>query len=126
MLRTLISSALCLIIIVIFCSCAQKGVIVTADPQKFGELEGCFDFLGASVEQGGPIVKRLCSQDINKIVSFSRLNNQKGERLKALVCGDKADPEKFKTFFQALTPAEKSRVIRSFELFGYNINGYGC
>ncbi len=116
---------LCLLVVTCY-SCAQKGVVVTADPERLSELDGCFALLGASVNSGGPILKRLCSQDIDKIVSFSHLEKGKSAKLKMLLCGDEANPEKFKNFFKSLTTKEKARIIRSFELFGYNINGYGC
>ncbi len=112
--------------ILLFTSCSRQGVFVTADPELLSNMEGCFQLLGTSVETGGPILKRLCAQDIERIISLSRLSGDNGAKVRDLVCGPEATPEKFKTFFQSLPTNERARLIRSFEMFGYNINGYGC
>ncbi len=112
--------------LLLFSSCSRQGVIVSADRERLSDMEGCFQLLGTSVETGGPILKRLCTQDIERIISFSKLSEDHGAKVKELVCGPKATPEKFKTFFESLPTRERTRLIRSFEMFGYNINGYGC
>ncbi len=89
-------------------------------------MDGCFALLGSPVESGGPIVKRLCNKDIDKIVSLAKLSKEQGERLVELICGPNASPEGFKQFFQSLPSDKRQRLIRSFEIFGYNVNGYGC
>ncbi|NPA94631.1 MAG: hypothetical protein GXO58_04305 [Thermodesulfobacteria bacterium] len=89
-------------------------------------MDGCFGLLGASVETGGPLIKRLCSTDITSIVSFANLEPDKEKRLLELMCGPEASVEKFKTFFKTLPVGQRKRLIRSFETFGYTINDYGC
>ena len=112
--------------ILILCACTQKAVIVTANSEQLNDMDGCFGLLGASVETGGPLIKRLCSSDINKIISFANLDPDKEKRLLELMCGPDASTEKFKAFFNGLQPNQRKRLIRSFETFGYRINDYGC
>ena len=109
-----------------FCACSKKAVIVTADRERLSDMDGCFALLGTSVESGGPILKRLCNRDIEKIVALANLDSEQGQRLIDLICGPEASPEAFKKFFESLPPHQRQRLIRSFETYGYNINSYGC
>ncbi len=107
-------------------SCSKQAVIITPDPDVFKDSIGCFAFLGGSIEEGGPFLKKLCQEDIDKILSFSNLADTESQKAKRLICGEEANPETFKKFFDSLNPKKKKSLIRAFEFFGYNINAYGC
>ncbi len=115
-----------LLILGLLISCSQQGIIVTADTTKIKGLDDCFVQLGTPIESGGPILKRLCIQDIDKVLAFSKLEETRSKEIKSLLCGKKADPVKFKKYFDSLNKKERFNLIKAFEFYGYEINAYGC
>ncbi len=108
------------------CSCSRQAVIVTASPEVIKGSSDCFALLGAPVEEGGPILEKLCSRDIDKILTFARIGEEHGLKIKELICSAGTSPASFKEFFTSLPSQEKARLIKAFEFYGYDINGYGC
>ena len=115
-----------LIIAFILVSCARQAVMVTTDSKDSGSSHESYAILGDSVETGGALLHELCSSDIEKIISFAHLKPDHGKKIKALICEPSASPQAFKKYFYSLPSKEKARLIRAFEFYGYNINGYGC
>ena len=112
--------------ILLLAACSRQAVIVTADPEVMADSNDCFALLGTPIESGGPILKKLCSSDLDKIISFARIKEEHGQKIRELICSPNATPETFKKYFSSLTAQEKARLIKAFEFYGYNINGYGC
>ena len=107
-------------------SCSKKGIIVTADTTKIKGVDDSFSQLGTPIESGGPILKRLCSRDIDKVLAFSKLEESRSKEIKALLCGKDADPVRFKEYFDSLSKEERLGLTRALEFYGYEINAYGC
>ncbi len=117
---------LILLVVLLLAACSRHGVIVTASPEVMADSNDCFALLGTPIESGGPILKKLCSSDIDKIISFARIEDEHGQKIRELICSPVATPEAFKKYFSSLSAQEKTRLIKAFEFYGYNINGYGC
>ncbi len=108
-------------------SCSKKAVIVTADPNIIKGCDGSFVMLGSS--QDGPgnlLIQKLCTRDIAHILELAGIDLEKRKEIHRLICSSSSSPERFKEFFSNLSLKERQSVIRAFELFGYEINGYGC
>ena len=114
------------LIFLLLAACSRQAVIVTADPEVMADPNDCFALLGAPIESGGPILKKLYSSDLDKIISFARIKDEHGQKIRELICSPSATPEAFKKYFSSLPAQEKARLIKAFEFYGYNINGYGC
>ncbi len=111
------------IIFTLMSSCTKSGIrVAQSDPKNWEGLSG-WALLGERDSTG--IQEKLCGTDLGDILMHTSLTPEAQKKMRNLLCGENASPEKFKAFYKALSEEDRLDLIRAFELFGYHVNEYG-
>ncbi len=104
-------------------SCTKRGVIVTKGAPE--EREGYQGGILLGNADGSRIYNELCTRDLARIISMASLDPDEAQQLSEAICGSNPSPAKAKAFYDALPDSKRVDLFKSFEFYGYHINGYG-